>query len=129
MVLIRRRRAGRKVRGEEKVMKANLIVAVSAAALVAGCGSEGAENLSANVQAGDVNAQNVLRAEPADANAAAPDPAAVESGMPVPGSNVQEKQVFRERESPRPPRRPEPAAEPEEPADPHAGHDMNNMAH
>ena len=108
-------------------MKAILFVAVSAA-LVGGCGSESAENLSANVQAGDDNLQNVMPSEPADANAAAPDPAA-ESAMPVPGSNVQEKQVFRDRESPRPPRRPEPAVEPEEPADPHAGHDMNNMAH
>ena len=109
-------------------MKAYLILALSTAAFVAGCGSEGADNVSANVQAEDANAQDAVPADAADGNAAAPDPAA-ESAMPVPGSNVQEKQAFRERESPRPPRRPAPPEEPEEPADPHAGHDMNNMAH
>ena len=102
-----------------------IILATALAASLASCGSESADNLSANVQAGDDNFQNDMPAEPADANAAAPVPA-TESAMPVPGSNVQEKQVFRDRESPRPPRRPEPAVEPE---DPHAGHDMNDMSH
>ncbi len=92
---------------------------------LASCGSESAENLQANVEAGDVNLQNVMPAEPADANVDAPAPAA-ENAMPVPGSNVQEKQVFRHREPARPAPRPEPKEEP--PVDPHAGHDMGNLA-
>ena len=103
----------------------SLAFATVLATPLASCGSESAENLSANVQAGDVNVQNVMPAEPADANAAAPATAA-ESAMPVPGSNVQEKQVFHDREPPRP----APRSEPKDPSvDPHAGHDMNNMSH
>ena len=102
----------------------SVMLATALATPLASCGSENAENLSANVEAGDVDVQNVMPAEPADANAAAPAPAA-EGAMPVPGSNVQEKQVFRDREPPRPAPQPEPKEEPE---DPHAGHDMNNMA-
>ena len=104
----------------------SLVFATALAMPLASCGSESAENLSANVQAEDVNVQNVMPAEPADANAAAPAPAG-ESAMPVPGSNVQEKQVFRDREPPRPAPRSEPKEDP--PVDPHAGHDMNNMSH
>ena len=110
-------------------MKAYLMVVASAAAALASCGSDGPENLAANVQAGDTNAQasdanaqNGL-AEPADANTEAP----VESGMPVPGSNVREMEAYPDRNRPAPAPPPEPTDEPE--VDPHAGHDMNNMAH
>lgn len=108
----------------------SIISATAVATALASCGSESAENVSANVEAQEVNVQNAMPAEPAEAIADAPAPAA-ESAMPVPGSNVQEKQVFRDREPRRPPQQPEPKEEPKEepPVDPHAGHDMNNMSH
>ena len=100
----------------------SIMLATLAAAAVASCGSDNTENLSANVQALDADIQNVMADESTDANAGAP----IESAMPVPGANVQEKEVYRDREPPRPAPQPKPKAEP--PADPHAGHDMGNMA-
>ena len=70
-------------------MKAYLMVVASAAAALASCGSDGPENLAANVQAGDTNAQasdanaqNGL-AEPADANSnMKPSPAVLNNRPP-----------------------------------------------
>ena len=90
-----------------------MLVTASAAALTA-CGMQGSENIAANVQAANANAEN--RAEPVPANGAAPE-AAPSSAMPVPGSNVEEMIVH-----------PAPPPPPPTPADPHAGHDMGNMA-